>query len=265
MTEVTDRNERRAETAAGGWTIAWGDLINEWDAILLVVSIPSGSVAIWASQQIEAQLKKFNQSLSDVSDDIVNRATDYLKELLQNKSSGEWEFDGLGVKAGIVTYHRHLKWPFGGKTTLPNNHQPYIGLRVVKPLPPKGSLLRPQPTPPLPTGTPFQSYIIQTGTPLHETDGTFDFVMGDWNQDGRPDLIAIKKSNTGSNSTEVHILSGASNFQDFILHTSTPLHETDGTFDFVMGDWNQDGHPDLIAIKKSNTGSNSTEVHILSG
>uniref|UniRef100_A0A8H7NI68 Peptidase M43 pregnancy-associated plasma-A domain-containing protein n=1 Tax=Bionectria ochroleuca TaxID=29856 RepID=A0A8H7NI68_BIOOC len=111
----------------------------------------------------------------------------------------------------------------------------------------------------------FQQFILQTGTALHETDNTFDFAMTDWNGGGRPDLIAIKKSNTGSNSTEVHILSGASKFQQFILQTGTALHETDNTFDFAMTDWNGDGHPDLIAIKKSNTGSNSTEVHILSG
>jgi hypothetical protein len=226
-------------------------------------SIPIGSVGIWASQQIEAQLKKFNKSLNDVSANVVNQATDYLKELLQTQRSGERDFHGLGVKAGIVTYHRHWKTPLG-KISLPNNHRPYIGLRVTKALPGPEVVIPPTPGP-QPIGTPFQSYIIQTGTPLHETDGTFDFVMGDWNQDGRPDLIAIKKSKTGSNSTEVHILSGASNFQDFILHTSTPLHEMDDTFDFVMGDWNPRGRPYLIAIKKSKTGSNSTEVHILSG
>ena len=111
----------------------------------------------------------------------------------------------------------------------------------------------------------FQEFILQTGTALHETDQTFDFAVGDWDGDGRPDLIAIKKSNTGSHSTEVHILSGASNFQEFILQTGTALHETDQTFDFAVGDWDRDGRPDLIAIKKSNTGSHSTEVHILSG
>ncbi|KAJ5819392.1 hypothetical protein N7474_004983 [Penicillium riverlandense] len=141
MTEVTDRNDRRAEVAAGGWSIAWGDLINEWDVVELIISafIPTGSVAIWVSQQTEAQLQKFQQSLRDVSDDVVNQATKYLTDLLQNKRSGEWEIDGLGVKAGIVTYHRHMKLPFGVKTPLPNNHQPYIGLRVTKPLPPKGA------------------------------------------------------------------------------------------------------------------------------
>jgi hypothetical protein len=62
--------------------------INEWDLITLIVSIPTGSVEIWASQQIEAQLKKFNQSLSDVSDDVVNRATDYMKEYCKTSALG---------------------------------------------------------------------------------------------------------------------------------------------------------------------------------
>ncbi|KAJ5464465.1 uncharacterized protein N7458_000151 [Penicillium daleae] len=139
MTEVTDRNQQRAQIAAGGWTIAWGDLINEWDAIELIISIPTGTVGAWVSEQIQAQLQKFQQSLRDVSDDVVNQATAYLRELLQNKRSGERDFDGLGVKAGIVTYHRHMKLPLGVQTSLPNNHQPYIGLRVTKPLPPKGA------------------------------------------------------------------------------------------------------------------------------
>ncbi|KAL7914424.1 hypothetical protein GGI35DRAFT_476241 [Trichoderma velutinum] len=111
----------------------------------------------------------------------------------------------------------------------------------------------------------FQEPILQTGTALHNTDDTFGFVMTDWNGDGRPDLVAIKKSSTGSNSTEVHILSGASRFQEFILQRGTALHNTDNTFDFTMTDWNGSSHPDLIAIKKGNTSSKSTEVHILSG
>ncbi|KAF4151233.1 hypothetical protein CNMCM6069_004219 [Aspergillus lentulus] len=111
----------------------------------------------------------------------------------------------------------------------------------------------------------FQDFLLHTGTALHTTDETFAFAMADWNGDGRPDLVAIKKSNTGTNTTEVHILSGASNFQDFLLHTGTTLHTTDETFAFAVADWNGDGHPDLVAIKKSNTGTNTTEVHILSG
>jgi predicted acylesterase/phospholipase RssA len=111
----------------------------------------------------------------------------------------------------------------------------------------------------------FSSFLLQTGTALHETDATFAFLMTDWDGDGVPDLVAIKRRGTGSGSTEVHILSGASNFQQFILQTGTALPETDSSFDFAMADWDRDGRPDLIAIKKSNTGTGSTEVHVLSG
>jgi hypothetical protein len=52
----------------------------------------------------------------------------------------------------------------------------------------------------------FQQFILQTSTALHPTDQTFDFAAADWNNDRRTDLIAIKKSNTGTGSTEVHIL-----------------------------------------------------------
>ena len=114
-------------------------------------------------------------------------------------------------------------------------------------------------------GDNFQSYLLQTGTALHETDNTFCFLVGDYTLDGKPDVYAIKKSRTGSNSTEVHILSGASNYQTFVQHTGTPLHETDDTFAFALGYWSGGRRPDLYCIKKSATGTNSSEVHILSG
>ncbi|KAM0542087.1 hypothetical protein ACHAO7_010152 [Fusarium culmorum] len=198
MTEVTDRKKQREIIAAGGWTILWGDLINEADIIELFISIPIGAVGAWVSQQVEVQLKKFNQSLKDVSDDVVNQATDYLKNLLRKKKSGESEFGGLGVKAGITTYHRWLKLG-SAKTKIPNNHQPYIGLRVKNRLPPIGTVV--------PSIAPFQQFGLHTGTALHLTDETFAFAMADWDGDGRPDLVAIKKSSTGTGSTEVHILS----------------------------------------------------------
>ncbi len=80
------------------------------------------------------------------------------------------------------------------------------------------------------------------------------------------DLAVIKTHTTGTKSTEVHILSGASNFQSFILQTGTALFETrdKAAFTYDMGDWNKDGKSDLIVIKKSGTGTKSTEVHILS-
>ncbi|MBZ4322356.1 FG-GAP repeat domain-containing protein [Streptomyces huiliensis] len=52
----------------------------------------------------------------------------------------------------------------------------------------------------------FGSFLLQTGTALHETDDTFATATADWNRDGRPDLVAVKKSRTGTGSTEVHVL-----------------------------------------------------------
>ena len=100
----------------------------------------------------------------------------------------------------------------------------------------------------------YQSFILQTGTALHETPADFEFALAP-----NRDLYAIKKRGTGTNSTEVHVLSAASNYQSFSLQTGTALHETDSTFQFALAN-----SCDLYAIKKSNTGTNTTEVHVLS-
>jgi hypothetical protein len=95
---------------------------------------------------------------------------------------------------------------------------------------------------------------LQTGTILHETGSNFDFTVAP-----NGDLVAIKKKETGSNSTEIHILSAASNYQSFSLHKGTALHETEDNFAFAMAE-----NRDLFVIKKSKTGSDTTEVHVLS-
>ena len=111
----------------------------------------------------------------------------------------------------------------------------------------------------------YRSWLLQTGTKLNETGNNWVFLLGDYNHDGFLDLYAIKKNQTDSKSTEVHILSGKNNFQSWLLQTRTILHETDDNWDFCLGDYNNDGKLDLFTIKKNHTGSKSTEVHILSG
>ena len=64
------------------------------------------------------------------------------------------------------------------------------------------------------------------------------------------DFYCIKQKNTGSHTTEIHILSGEDNYQSFIYHGQTALHETDQYFDFCVGDFNHDGYLDLFCIKK---------------
>ena len=111
----------------------------------------------------------------------------------------------------------------------------------------------------------YQNFIFQRGTCLHETDDNWQFCLGDYNGDGYLDLYCIAKRNTGSHSTEIHILSGKNDFQSFLLSIGTKLHETNYNWKFCLGDFNGDGYLDLYCICKRNTGSHSTEVHILSG
>ncbi len=114
-------------------------------------------------------------------------------------------------------------------------------------------------------GSRFQRVLLNTGTVLNETGNNFEFCAADYNGDGYTDLWAIKKSNTGTNSTEIHILNGKNNFQDFLLQTGSILHEVVSDFEFEVGDYNKDGKMDLWAIKKKATESNTVEINILSG
>ncbi len=111
----------------------------------------------------------------------------------------------------------------------------------------------------------FQTALAHLVTPLPTVGSAVAFDFADFNGDGKPDLYVLVKSNTGSHSTEVHILDGSSNFQTWSLHTTTALGETDAASDFQVVDFNRDGKPDLVAFKKSSTGSNSTEIHVLDG
>jgi len=108
--------------------------------------------------------------------------------------------------------------------------------------------------------------LLCAGACLRETDATFQFCVAEWAGGVKPGLWAIRQSRTGTGKTEVHILSGETNFSTFRLQTDTALHETDGTFKFGVGrrSANQ-SEPDLFAIKKSATGTHSTEIHVLSG
>ncbi|MBP9726570.1 MAG: protein kinase [Gammaproteobacteria bacterium] len=101
----------------------------------------------------------------------------------------------------------------------------------------------------------YQSYILQTTASLPETaTADFGFLIASNN-----DLFVIKKSATGTHSTEVHVLSASSIYQSFKLQTGTALHETGDEFEFLLANNN-----DLFIIKKSGTGTRSTEVHVLS-
>ena len=113
----------------------------------------------------------------------------------------------------------------------------------------------------------FQVFLLQTSIPIPIADARYyDFGIGDFDGDGKPDLFCIKKSSTGTGTLEVHILSGASNYQDFLLQTGTALSLSEvQDFTFDVGRYDGDGKPDLFCVKRSNTGTGTLEVHVLSG
>jgi hypothetical protein len=100
---------------------------------------------------------------------------------------------------------------------------------------------------------------------LGPTDNTWSFQVVDDNHDGRPDLAAFHTSGTQSGTTEIHILNGASNFQSFLLHSTTALGPTVGNGYLRLADFNGDGALDLVYVSPNNTGSGMTEVHVLNG
>ena len=102
-------------------------------------------------------------------------------------------------------------------------------------------------------------------TILHPTGDNFEFLMGDYNHDGYLDLYCIKKWFTGSKSVEVHILSGKSNYQKWLLQTKTPHPEVDENTTFLLGDYNLTGTLDLYCIKKRGHPSGKIYLDILKG
>lgn len=113
----------------------------------------------------------------------------------------------------------------------------------------------------------YASWNLHVATVLEATpdDRSWKYLVGDYNRDGRPDLYAILR-NGASNTTEVHVLDGATNFQSYLLNVATALHPTgrDDNWEFGLGDYDRNGSLDLYVISK-NGASGTTEVHVLSG
>jgi kumamolisin len=91
------------------------------------------------------------------------------------------------------------------------------------------------------------------------------FFVAPYGGDGRPDLVGLHLRGTASGRVEVHVLSAASGYQGWLLHTATPLAAVSpGTFQFALGSLDGDGRSDLFAIGLAGTGSGTVEVHALS-
>jgi len=107
------------------------------------------------------------------------------------------------------------------------------------------------------------------GTPLPSA-GSWEYELAEVTGDATVDLVGILRSG-GSNSTEVHAVSGASGFTTFVLQAGTALHTTNADWTFEMVRWDDPSlfgfellgnGPDLVAINRN--APLAVEVHILS-
>ena len=92
------------------------------------------------------------------------------------------------------------------------------------------------------------------------------YVSGDTNGDGAVDLVQVLHGKTPSGRTEVRILDGRSNFQQWQGGWVTPegWHDGDGV-EYGMADYNGDGKPDLYQMLMAFTRSGKIEVKVLDG
>jgi hypothetical protein len=103
----------------------------------------------------------------------------------------------------------------------------------------------------------FQEHNLATGTAFTVEDNG-SWLMHDWTQDGKADLVYIKTRNTGTGKVEVHVADAASNYQNFVLQTGTCFECEDN------GVWTMSERGDLVYIKTQNCGSNKIEYHVAS-
>lgn len=115
----------------------------------------------------------------------------------------------------------------------------------------------------------YSQFIDHVATPFELLGDTpnIRFVLADTDGDNIPDLVGIKEFNTGSGMVEVHVLSGASNYQQWTNHVATaqPQFSDASNIQFFMADVDRDGKPDLVMVYTTNTGTGTVELHILSG
>lgn len=160
--ESSNRNEVRKTLAKGGWSVVYGDLINEWDYFEFTAAVASAvacecptPVFRYFNAQLNAQIEKVQRTAPNI-------AYDALVDMIIRSFSGKGTVMRQGkleIGAGLATYNRweavsykeprstkcKAKLPFGGWTwvpcttmvtvykqvPLPNNFQPYVRFRFV--------------------------------------------------------------------------------------------------------------------------------------
>jgi hypothetical protein len=108
----------------------------------------------------------------------------------------------------------------------------------------------------------FQKWIIQTEIPLSLKQGSWRFFLGDLDKNGMPDLVAVLQSDSSAKATEMHVLTGP-NFQSFLIQTPLQVMDVHNHHEFALTNDISRPVQDLVLIKKHDTDTHSTEVHVL--
>lgn len=117
------------------------------------------------------------------------------------------------------------------------------------------------------------SRVLFASTRLHPTDASFEFEVRAWNGGVTPRLLVFKKSDTGSSSTEVHVLSlevteerdDRPHLGESWIHQSgTDQPETSESWDIEASDWNGDDRTDMVAVNRRASGD-TLAFNVVSG
>lgn len=98
----------------------------------------------------------------------------------------------------------------------------------------------------------YQQFSAHVATALGATDANWEFALAP-----NRDLAAVARRNTGSGSTELHVLSAGSGYQGFSQSGASAFGQTDSNWNFFLN-----SARDLVGVNRAFTGSGSTEVHI---
>lgn len=89
--------------------------------------------------------------------------------------------------------------------------------------------------------------------------------LADYNNDGKLDLIYIQNRSSNSGKLEIIAVSGASNFQSYLVQNAQTVFNAQVHGRWQMLDVDGDGTLNLVCIQNSNTASNYAEVFVASG
>jgi hypothetical protein len=92
----------------------------------------------------------------------------------------------------------------------------------------------------------------------------WQFLTASIDSDGKPDLLGIHLRNTQSGRVELHAVSAASGYRNWISHVATAFDAVpDGQWQFAVASAGGSGSADLIGIDYGWSGSGRVEVHTL--